>query len=93
MSPQITEHYRHALGSSNRQNAKDGRTKSVRFIAGDSTAVQTVHGWEISNTDRNVAVKSFSGSKVNDMQDYLKVETIASSQPTLNNSPRSYKRH
>ena len=26
----------------------------------------------MSNTDRTVAVKSFSGSKVNDMQDYLK---------------------
>ena len=60
----------HANGLSNQQNAKDGKKKLV-FIAGDSI-VQNVHGWEMSNTDRAVAVKSFSGSKVNDMQDYLK---------------------
>ncbi|CAB4011493.1 Transposon Ty3-G Gag-Pol poly [Paramuricea clavata] len=61
---------RHANGSSDQHNAKDGKKKLV-FIAGDSI-VQNAHGWEMSNTDRTVAVKSFSGSKVNDMQDYLK---------------------
>ena len=61
----------HAInGLSNQQNAKDGKKKLV-FIAGDSI-VQNVPGWEMTNTDRTVAVKSFSGSKVNDMQDYLK---------------------
>ena len=40
------------------------------MIAGDSI-IQHVHGWEHSNEDCNVAVKSFSGSKLEDMKDYL----------------------
>lgn len=30
-----------------------------------------MHTWELSNDDCNVAVKSFSGSKLDDMKDYL----------------------
>ena len=41
------------------------------FIAGDSI-VQHVHGWELSDAKQRVAVKSFSGSKTEDMVDYLK---------------------
>ena len=41
------------------------------FIAGDSI-VQHVHGWELSDAKQRVAVKSFSGSKTEDMADYLK---------------------
>ena len=31
-----------------------------------------MHGWELSNEDYNVAVKSFSSRKLEDMKDYLK---------------------
>ena len=50
------------------QNNKDQNKRKI-IIAGDSI-IQHVHGWELSNC--NVAVKSFSGSKIEDMQDYLK---------------------
>ena len=45
--------------------------KRLVFIAGDSI-VQHVHGWELSDSKQRVAVKSFSGSKTEDMADYLK---------------------
>ena len=45
--------------------------KRLVFIAGDSI-VQHVHGWELSDAKQRVAVKSFSGSKTEDMADYLK---------------------
>ena len=41
------------------------------FIAGDSI-LQHVHGWEFSNAEQRVSVKSFSGSRAEDMKDYLK---------------------
>ncbi len=46
------------------------RSKLV-FIAGDSI-VQHVHGRELSDAERRVAVKSFSRSKIEDMRDFLK---------------------
>ena len=45
--------------------------KRLVVIAGDSI-VQHVHGWELSDAKQRVAVKSFSGSKTEDMADYLK---------------------
>ena len=45
--------------------------KRLVFIAGDSI-VQHVHGWELSDAKQRVAVKLFSGSKTEDMADYLK---------------------
>ena len=32
-------------------------------------------GWELSNTEQNVAVKSFSGATVEDMNDFLRPTT------------------
>ena len=52
------------------QNNKDQNKRKI-IIAGDSI-IQHVHGWELSNENCNVAVKSFSGSKIEDMQDYLR---------------------
>ena len=52
------------------QNNKDQNKRKI-IIAGDSI-IQHVHGWELSNENCNGAVKSFSGSKVEDMQDSLK---------------------
>ena len=49
------------------QNNKN-LNKRKKIIAGDSI-IQHVHGWELSNENCNVAVKSFSGSKIEDMQD------------------------
>ena len=45
--------------------------KRSAIIAGDSI-IQHVQGWEISHENCNVAMKSFSGSKIEDMTDYLK---------------------
>lgn len=50
--------------------------KSV-IIAGDSM-IQHVYGWEMSNSEVNVAVKSFSGANI-DMKDFL--------QPIIRRSP------
>ena len=50
---------------------KSQDSRKLIFIAGDSI-VQHVHGWELSNNKQRVAVKSFSGSKTEDMKDYLK---------------------
>ena len=52
------------------QNNKDQNKRKI-IIAGDSI-IQHVHGWELSNENCNVAGKSFCGSKIEDMQDYLK---------------------
>lgn len=51
-------------------NGQPEAKRSV-IIAGDSI-IQHVHGWEISHENCNVAMKSFSGSKIEDMTDYLK---------------------
>lgn len=50
---------------------KSGINGKLAFIAGDSI-LQHVHGWELSNAEQRVSVKSFSGSKAEDMGDYLK---------------------
>ena len=41
------------------------------FIAGDSI-IQHVQGWDLSTNDKHVAVKSFSGARIADMDDYLR---------------------
>ena len=46
------------------------KTKLV-FIAGDSI-IQHVQGWDLSTNDKDVAVKSFSGARIADMDDYLR---------------------
>ena len=45
--------------------------KKLVFIAGDSM-IQHVQGWDLSTNDKHVAVKSFSGARIADMEDYLK---------------------
>ena len=40
-------------------------------VVGDSI-VKFVKGWELSNAERNVSVKSVSGATLNDMSDFLK---------------------
>ena len=45
--------------------------KKLVFIAGDSI-IQHVQGWKLSTSDKHVAVKSFSGARIADMEDYLK---------------------
>ena len=45
--------------------------KKLVFIAGDSI-IQHVQGWDLSTNDKHVAVKSFSGARIADMEDYLK---------------------
>ena len=59
----------------NEQRQKDRKTV---IIAGDSM-IQHVHGWEMSNTEVSVAVKSFSGARIDDMNDFL--------QPIIRRSP------
>ena len=45
--------------------------KKLVFIAGDSI-IQHVQGWDLSTNDKHVAVKSFSGAQIADMDDYLR---------------------
>ena len=45
--------------------------KKLVFIAGDSI-IQQVQGWDLSMNDKHVAVKSFSGARIADMDDYLR---------------------
>ena len=45
--------------------------KKLVFIAGDSI-IEHVQGWDLSTNDRHVAVKSFSGAQIADMDDYLR---------------------
>ena len=55
--------------------------KQVRktvVVAGDSI-IKHVKGWELSNNKQNVAVKSFSGATVEDMNDFLR--------PTIRRQP------
>ena len=51
--------------------SKNNKSGKLVFIAGDSI-LQHVHGWDLSNDKQRVSVKSFSGSKAEDMQDYIK---------------------
>ena len=48
-----------------------GKSGKLAFIARDSI-LQHVHGWELYNAEQRVSIKSFSGSRAEDMQDYLK---------------------
>ena len=45
--------------------------KQLVFIAGDSI-IRHVQGWDLSTNDKHVAVKSFSGARIADMDDYLR---------------------
>ena len=45
--------------------------KKLVYITGDSI-IQHVQGWSLSTNVRHVAVKSFSGARIEDMEDYLK---------------------
>jgi len=45
--------------------------RKIIVVAGDSM-VKFFKGWELSNAERNVSVKSFSGATVEDMSDFLK---------------------
>ena len=45
--------------------------KKLVFIAGDSI-IQHVQGWDLSTNDKHVAVKSFAGARIADMEDYIK---------------------
>ena len=45
--------------------------KKLVYIAGDSI-IQHIQGWNLSTSDRHVAVKSFSGARIEDMEDYIK---------------------
>ena len=46
--------------------------KKLVFIAGDSI-IQHVQGWDLSTNDKHVAVKSFSGARIANMDDYLRI--------------------
>ena len=45
--------------------------KKLVFIAGDYI-IQHVQGWDLSTNDKHVAVKSFSGARIADTEDYLR---------------------
>ena len=47
------------------------RIRKTIVVAVDSV-IKFGKGWELSNAERNVSVKSFSGATVNDMSDFLK---------------------
>ena len=53
------------------QKTDHAAKKKLVFIAGDSM-IQHVQGWDLSTNDKHVAVKSFSGARTADMEDYLK---------------------
>ena len=46
--------------------------KKLVFIAGDSI-IQHVQGWDLSMNDKHVAVKSFSGARIANTDDYLRI--------------------
>ena len=46
--------------------------KKLVFIAGDSI-IQHVQGWDLSTNDKHVAVKSFSGARIANTDDYLRI--------------------
>ena len=49
----------------------DSDNKRLVYNAGDSI-IQHVQGWNLSTENRHVSIKSFSGARVEDMEDYLK---------------------
>ena len=55
------------------QQPQQQKRKTV-VVAGDSI-IKYVKGWELSNTEQNVAVKSFSGATLEDMNDFLRPTT------------------
>ena len=59
------------LGSDGNLTTDHTGKKKLVFIAGDSI-IQHVQGWKLSTSDKHVAVKSFSGARIADMDDYLK---------------------
>ena len=70
------------MGTSNSQNkdptaptqerqTNESNKKNAVYIVGDSI-IQHVQGRLFRSTDRYVAVKSFSGARVEDMEDFLK---------------------
>ena len=63
-------------GEQAKAEQQEGRKTVV--VAGDSI-IKYVKGWELSNSEQNVAVKSFSGATVEDMNDFLK--------PTIRRQP------
>ena len=68
----ILDHRNRNINSSGEnQHNQSIVTKRMVLVAGDSI-VQHVHGWELSDDEMRVAVKSFSGVKTEDMKDYLK---------------------
>ena len=68
----ILDHRNRNINSSGEnQHNQSIVTKRMVLVAGDSI-VQHVHGWELSDDEMHVAVKSFSGAKTEDMEDYLK---------------------
>ena len=60
-----------ASTATDNQHDQSVTTKRLVFVAGDYI-IQHVHGRELSNGETHVAVKSFSGAKTEDMEDYLK---------------------
>ena len=52
--------------------------KASVAVAGDSI-VKYLKGWELSNGEQNVSIKSFSGATVDDMSDFLR--------PTIRKKP------
>ena len=52
--------------------------KASVVVAGDSI-IKYLKGWELSNGEQNVSIKSFSGATVDDMSDFLK--------PTIRKKP------
>ena len=58
-------------GVDDRKSEIYNAAKKLVFFAGDSI-IQHVQGWELSSAEQRVAVKSIAGSRIEDMEDYLK---------------------
>lgn len=54
-----------------KQSERQTNSRASVVVAGDSI-IKYVKGWELSNAEQNVSVKSFSGATVDDMVDFLK---------------------
>ncbi len=57
----------------NKKNSPQQQKRKTVVVAGDSI-IKYVKGWELSNTEQNVAV-SFSGATREDMNDFLRPTT------------------
>ena len=60
------------------QQERQQQGRKTVVVAGDSI-IKYVKGWELSNSEQNVAVKSFSGATIEDTNDFLK--------PTIRRQP------